>query len=498
MAENKPRYSLGSPLVHIKKCEIHDFSIDMICEDCDEFICANCAKTDHRDHDWKTLQTAATERRRCLVNFFRKIKEADLSGINEKMEKMSKQISENKELYDSEINKLQKHCDEIISRVLKAKQNIVQRLKDNLEEKNEKLKSNIFEMDKTCKMKQEIADIATFMEENHSTMSDYSFIDNHRELRKMLSGLDVDMKDCKHSVRYIKGEISDFVLKNMIGNTLDLDDISLTETNTFKYGDNIVFLALCEDLCYIGNIKILLPYTEQVSKEGEIEHTYNITANDVCVTDTSDVYFTNYSNNSISCLSSSGSVSTVISTDPLEPDGICQSVDGGLLITLRDSESDDFKLESHSRRLVRHITVTGDVFHEYEYLAGQEDGHTRLFTLPTRVTQNRNNDICVVNCTSLSASELVIMSPSGRIKSVYRGHNLSVDFYPTDVQCDSLCNILVTDPNNKQIHLLSPDGEFLKFLLTEELWNHPFRLTMYKSALWVGYKEGLVKVFQYR
>ncbi|XP_062609533.1 uncharacterized protein LOC134271321, partial [Saccostrea cucullata] len=142
--------------------------------------------------------------------------------------------------------------------------------------------------------------------------------------------------------------------------------------------------------------------------------------------------------------------------------GICRSVDSGLLVTLIDMASDYYELGSHSRRLVRHITVTGDVIHEYEY---QEDGQTRLFTFPSRVTQNSNSDICVVNRTSETTGDLVVMYPSGRMKSVYRGQNMKENLIPTDVVCDSLCNILVTDFNN-QIHLLSPDGEFLKFLLT--------------------------------
>ncbi|XP_062613118.1 uncharacterized protein LOC134274892 [Saccostrea cucullata] len=196
---------------------------------------------------------------------------------------------------------------------------------------------------------------------------------------------------------------------------------------------------------------------------------------------------------SIQCLSPSGSVSTDISTDPLEPLGICQSVDGGLLVTLRDYVTHSYKLESHSRCLVRHITVTGDVIQEYEY---QEDGQTRLFTWPYSVTQNSNSDICVVNLTGNTTGELVIISPSGRMKSVYRGQNLKKNFIPFDVVCDSHCNILVTDSLNNQIHLLNPDRKFLKFLLTDNEKNGPYSLSLYKSTLWVGY-DGLVKVFTY-
>ncbi|XP_061178375.1 uncharacterized protein LOC133187016 [Saccostrea echinata] len=242
--------------------------------------------------------------------------------------------------------------------------------------------------------------MVNFMDGNKSVMSDYWLIDNHRELTKMLSGLDVDMKDFKHSLIYSKGEISEGVMENMIGKSQDLNSVSLTETISFRYGDRlmVVLRALCEDYCYIREAD--LPYTEQINKEG-------------------------------------------------------------------------------------------DVIHDYEY---QEDGQNRLFTWSRRVTQNSNSDICVMNHTSDTTGDLVIMSPSGRMKFVYLGQKLTKNFKPSNVVCDSLCNILVIDYNNKQIHLLSPDGEFLKFLLTKNEVNHPIRLSLYKCTLWVEYWEGLIKV----
>ncbi|XP_062572803.1 uncharacterized protein LOC134234772 [Saccostrea cucullata] len=380
-ANTTKKYPLGSPQEHIEMCGTHELPIDMICEDCDEFICGDCAKSNHRDHNWKTISTAATQRRRGLLKFLKKIKEENLHTLAEKLKKIPRQITENKQLCDSEIKRLQKHYEDIIARLTEIRIRHEKTMKDNLIKKNDELNHVKSELEKT---KRGIVDTVEFMEENNSTMSDYSLIDNHRELTKMLSELEVHITNCEHSV---------------------------------------------------------------------------------------------------SCLSPSGSVSTVISTDPLVPYGICKSVDGGLLVTLTDEVSDDHKLESHSRRLVSHITVTGDVIHEYEY---QEDGQTRLFTEPYSVTQNSNSDICVVNRKSHTTRELVILSPSGRMKSVYRGQNLAENFCPHGVVCDSLGNILVNDPRNKQIHLLSPDGEFLKFLLTDNEVNYPSTLSLYKSTLWVG------------
>lgn len=46
---------LGSPQELIPTCENNNMNIGLICEDCGEFICSWCAKTDHKDHDWNTI-----------------------------------------------------------------------------------------------------------------------------------------------------------------------------------------------------------------------------------------------------------------------------------------------------------------------------------------------------------------------------------------------------------------------------------------------------------
>ncbi|XP_062570108.1 tripartite motif-containing protein 75-like [Saccostrea cucullata] len=126
------KYPLGSPQEHILMCESHELPIDVICEDCDEFICGDCAKSNHRDHNWKTLTTAAKKRRRGLLKFLEKIEEEDLPGIEENIAKASKKIIENKEECDSGIKKLQKHFDVIMAKLLEIKKRHEETLRDNL------------------------------------------------------------------------------------------------------------------------------------------------------------------------------------------------------------------------------------------------------------------------------------------------------------------------------------------------------------------------------
>lgn len=156
----------------------------------------------------------------------------------------------------------------------------------------------------------------------------------------------------------------------------------------------------------------------------------NISVSDVCVIDNGDVYVTQYKNKSIVRLFPSDSVSANFSTVPLKPEGICQSTEGELLVTLTDGDSNRCEMDSHNRSLVRHVTLRGDVIREYE---NQADGQTRLFTIPYRVKQNGNTDICVVNRTDIASGELVILSSVGSLKSLYQGLNQACRFKPTDV-----------------------------------------------------------------
>ncbi|XP_052703520.1 uncharacterized protein LOC128179874 [Crassostrea angulata] len=490
MAAISSIYPLGSPQEHIPKCEKHDLIIDLTCEDCDEFICSQCARTDHKEHDWKTISTAGSLRRRELKKTLVKVKEGDMTEIDENITMASKQMEDNKKCCDSEVFKLQKHYDAIVSKLDVIKENLETKLKENLERKNAEVSKKKIELEKK---REQINDLVKFLEDKHGTMSDLSLIDNLRDLTIFVYNTDNYIENGGHSVRYRRGDIREALLESMMGQTFDLDDISVTETDSFQYGDKVlsVLEAIDKNTCFVNDIES--EYFQRINIKNKKKEKFNVDVNDVCVTDNGDVYVSDSANDFIVRLSPSGSISTVFSTAPLEPEGICQSTQGGLLVTLRDTESELYQPDSHSRRLVRHVTLTGDVIREYEY---QEDGQTRLFTEPYIVRQNGNTDICVVNCTSEYTGELVILSLTGSLKLVYSGKKLTSPFNPTDVVCDSHNNIIVNDMSNSQIHLLSPDGEFKKFLLTETDIKNPYSISLYKSTLWVGDYHGLIKVFQ--
>ena len=295
-------------------------------------------------------------------------------------------------------------------------------------------------------------------------------------------------------LRHEGGDINEAMLESMMGQMFNAEQITVTETDSFQWGEKPIYAleATNESSCLLTNTEF--ENVVQVSKSGNKEKQVNVGVYGVCVTDNNEVYVSGVKNRSISRLSPSGSVSPVFSTAPLVPMGICQTMDGGLLITLWDTKPDYLQQNSDSRHLVRHVTPTGDVIHEYEY---QEDGQTRLFTEPERVTQNGNTDICVTNMTSDTTGELLILSFSGSMKSVYPKQEHRHIFFLTDVVCDSYRNIIVSEALNSSVHLLSSDGEFLRYLLTENQVNHPNSMSLKMSKMWICDYHGGVKVFHY-
>lgn len=496
MAASAPKYSLGSPQDHIPMCEKHNLIIDIECEDCGKFICSTCAKTDHKSHDWNTITSAASLRRRQLKEYLCKIRETNVREMDKKIQKAAKQTEVNQRQCDSEVSKLQKHYDRIISKLDQLKMSHEKTLRDNL-------RSNSFEMNKEKvdleMKKKQVLELVKFLEERHSTMSDFSFIDNLKNLACLTSVRDGDLQRESHLLRYRGGIINEGSLESLMGQTFDLDSIAVEviETKSFQYGYKPIYVleALTEDTYIVGELASEYMYIERVNLRNKEREKLNLNVNGVCVAVNGDVYFTNEKNKSIDRLRTTGSVSTAFSTGPLIPEGICHSTEGGLLVTLRDSERDRYQLGSQNRRLVRHATLNGDVIHEYEYNA---DGRTRLFTVPYKVRQNFNTDIYVVNWTSGDTSELVILTFSGTLKSVYRGQDPTKICLLSDVVCDSHCNLLISDVTYSSIHLLSPDGEFMKFLLTEKEVQHPMSMALYKSTLWVGDIDGRLSVFNYK
>ena len=69
-------------------CEKHyRMPIDVICGDCEEFICSAYVKKDHKYHKWQPIKTAAILKRRNIFELMTNTEERFLQQIDEKVQR---------------------------------------------------------------------------------------------------------------------------------------------------------------------------------------------------------------------------------------------------------------------------------------------------------------------------------------------------------------------------------------------------------------------------
>ena len=83
----------------------------------------------------------------------------------------------------------------------------------------------------------------------------------------------------------------------------------------------------------------------------------------------------------------------------------------------------------------------------------------------------------------------------GRVRATYRKQDSNFD--PRDVASDSKKRIIVSDCTNRSLHMLSPDGTFLRYLLSD-MFDFPQVMVLHQDNMWVGFDKGAVKVYKYK
>lgn len=111
-----------------------------------------------------------------------------------------------------------------------------------------------------------------------------------------------------------------------------------------------------------------------------------------------------------------------------------------------------------------------------------------LFRHPIYLIKNYNGDVVV---SDLGREAIVVTSREGRYRFTYTGPVLSgSELKPRAICTDVLSHILVCDEHTHTVHILDKNGQFLKYLLTEQ--SPSIYCLSYDSLthrLWVGLKS---------
>uniref|UniRef100_A0A8W8KJN4 Tripartite motif-containing protein 2 n=1 Tax=Magallana gigas TaxID=29159 RepID=A0A8W8KJN4_MAGGI len=113
----------------------------------------------------------------------------------------------------------------------------------------------------------------------------------------------------------------------------------------------------------------------------------------------------------------------------------------------------------------------------------EHNGDKKLYEEPCFVCCNRNGDVCVADH---GLNAIVVVDQFGVFQFSYRGQNVK-SFRPYSLATDRLCNIVITDNANHEVHLLDKYGQFLGFLTTGPKIKRPGAVDIDEEGkVWIG------------
>ena len=135
--------------------------------------------------------------------------------------------------------------------------------------------------------------------------------------------------------------------------------------------------------------------------------------------------------------------------------GLCSTFSGDLLVTMTSDDGKEAKVVRYSGSIEKQSIQWDD--------QGKALYSSNSLTNIKHLSENRNLDICVADCT---AGAVVVVSAAGNFRFRYTGppSTFCGVLKPVGITTDSRGNILTSDWVNNRIHIIDQDGYFLRYI----------------------------------
>lgn len=489
-----------------RKCPNHFAEVcERYCEQCDKPVCVKCLfSKKHKRHDIIDIATRLENKKEALQRDLQELEQSLYPSYGEIANSIPVQKTQLQENIDESLKAIDTH-EEYLHREIHSHH---MKMKSDLNEiKSKQTAILIKHEDEIRHMMSEItksiADLKKMMGSNDIFLiSDY--ISRNEEFRKLPSKVAVSLPSFIPPVvnRELYQQFGSLSLASFKteqhGYAADSPGAECSSPDRPLIGVPRVITELSTEyeqlrgVCCQRDNKIWTCGYDNTLKlynlHGELKETLTIRLQtrpwDIAVTNSGDLVFTSDLDRTVNIVNNT-QIKVIIRLREWRPNGVCSTYIGDLLVVMVN--------DNKETKVVRYSDSS-----EKQSIQYDDKGRQLYSTEGTKyICENRNLDICV---SDYRAFAVVVVNRAGKLRFKYAGliSKSRKSFKPFGITTDSQSQILIADFDSNRIHILSKDGQFIRYIDNCDLYG-PWGLCIdTKDNLFVAENSiGRVKKIQY-
>ncbi|XP_048748568.2 E3 ubiquitin-protein ligase TRIM36-like [Ostrea edulis] len=459
--------------LNYSKCPDHaDELCKHYCKECDIPVCSTCVSSSkHEGHDISDILEKLSAKTESLQ---KDLDELD-TRIYPRYEEMASDVQTEKAELETNYGELTTIADqqgEILHREITA---IVNQRKSAIAEMKNKhlstLNKNTEEItQKMTDLKQIMSDLKSILKSNDVSLTS-TYKSRNSEFRTLPPKIQVTVPSFSaqkiniDQLNEMFGSLSPLSINTEHGDTMNsaeavssppvkplLDEPRVTATIDTGYRELHSVSCLSEDQVWTcGDNKTMELLNLQSELLTSIQTKSGKWPTDIAVTRDGDLVYTDPSIKTVNLIKNK-QIQTVITLQGWVPLSVCCTASDDLLVTM----------VSDNRKQSKVVRYSGST--EKQSIQFDDQGRPLYSSGYIKyLSENKNLDICVAD---RLASAVVVVNQSGKLRFRYTGHpsNIEQSFNPYGITTDSQSHILTADFNNRLIHILDQDGQFLRYI----------------------------------
>ncbi|XP_061198170.1 uncharacterized protein LOC133206236 [Saccostrea echinata] len=480
----------------------NDSVLKWYCSSCKSAVCQECAKSDHKSHVMADLSVYQDRKQKKWERFLKVLEDKELPETMQRM----KRIKKAKMDFDANIIAVKREVwmryDEFMLKLGNERQKILSEL-DEIQHREEKVFSDALKnMEREITVLESSIDSTTGMIDSLNTQSIW---DNFEDVRTEVEKIKKTLYPNPEKVTFNAPEVTEKIVSHLYGklerrldeapflppSRSDLSGLLTPGVDVSLLSSFATDLPFIRTICPVSSEEAWIGCWQHdqmflSSSSGQVSQTVTAKAMDMSVMDNGDLLVVCYLSYNLQCIKKNGKLKELKSDLPLYPTGIIAMSNGDIIVSLVDRY--DLKIDENSIRRLMKFDRDGNIL-----LIVENDVNGRaIFTYPAKVTVNINGDICAIDETGEYSGRLVVFDSAGELKFEYG--ELDSTFEETcdlsSCACSADGRIVATDWLHHKIHILTADGCFIGYLMTEDDGIHfPFCCAFGPDGvLWIGCK----------